>query len=729
MKTFYSSISTPVLKQNFRKMWMLVLLAFLAYFMTSCFFILANYSNLQNSEAATYLSDLISHHNLYIVVLDFFFPLLCAVFVFRYLHNSSAVTIIHELPLTRKGLFFTNALSGWIMAILPALLNGILLLCISKPLKVLSDEFNISAAYDSMPQVINIFSRSYLFGWLWQTLLLITLVYIIAVLAGMITGNSLMHFLIGGLLNVLPTGFLMCIELYMGTFLYGYQTDGQSDLLIAGMSPFGGIIFHHSNLPLWLAAVYLVLGILLLFLSCFLYEKRELEKTGQSLVFKWLDPVLCIAVTFLGMTGVGYLMNQLAVPSSSANATVYACFLLGSVLTFLITKLMVKKSLYIFNLSTLKHFAVYCIVAIVLVGSSIFDWTGFETKVPETADVKTASFGFGALHEDYGRFSSQYFQGDVYAEPAFSSEEAIRAVTDIHRDLITHRLRNDLDLATEFVEMYELSYGLKNGRELNRQYYVENVKDMKKRNSAALKQIYESEEFKSLFSWNKLKLDSTASITLTSPWFSSDLSRIRLTGSDLRELLSCVEKDFQSSTYEEFCSTRMPYAEFSLEFNTTKFDPHSVSETNMIRTDTADSPQILLDVIDANILHTDSRAVQWLRAHGYRDLFEPDLNKVKAMKISRYSKEALELGKTENEEDFPLLLDENQMYDSQITITDRKQMQRILDTCQKETDDDKVYVCTFLMETGVPESETLDDIHFTENSVPEFVKQKLNQKK
>ena len=131
LKASYFSISLPLIKENMRKYWPVSVLAFLVYFLSGVFPILMSYRDL--TPLAPYIQ--MSLHNLqpFFMGAHLFVPVVTAVLLYRYLQNSGSVAVMHSMPFTRLRLFNSGFASGIILVSLPIILNGIILLLLSKP--------------------------------------------------------------------------------------------------------------------------------------------------------------------------------------------------------------------------------------------------------------------------------------------------------------------------------------------------------------------------------------------------------------------------------------------------------------------------------------------------------------------------------------------------------------------------------------------------------------------
>ena len=67
----------------------------------------------------------------FVPIFSLFYAALCALAVWHYLYNARSVGLYHSLPITRKGLFITNFLSGMAMMLIPYVAAGLLAVLIT----------------------------------------------------------------------------------------------------------------------------------------------------------------------------------------------------------------------------------------------------------------------------------------------------------------------------------------------------------------------------------------------------------------------------------------------------------------------------------------------------------------------------------------------------------------------------------------------------------------------
>ena len=186
-KASYFSISKPLILENLRRFWAIPALAFLVYFLSGVFPVLMTYRHL--NDMSSYIEISLNNQQPFYMLAHLMFPIITAIVIFRYLQGISSVSVMHSMPFTRAKLYNSNFISGLILIISPILVNGLILLAISKPV------FNqYGTETGMMIDTINVFSRAEVLHWIWISILIVIVTYSISVFAGIVTGNSLMHF-------------------------------------------------------------------------------------------------------------------------------------------------------------------------------------------------------------------------------------------------------------------------------------------------------------------------------------------------------------------------------------------------------------------------------------------------------------------------------------------------------------------------------------------------------
>ncbi|MEG1585090.1 MAG: hypothetical protein RR361_08565, partial [Anaerovorax sp.] len=220
-KASYFSISVPLIKENFRRFWAIPVLSFLVYFFSFPFQVIMSYGHL--NELSLFIGNALLNHQIPIMFAHGVFPAIAAVIVFRYLQSTSSATVMHAMPFSRNKLFNSNGISGLLLVLIPFLLNGLILLALSKP---------VFSMYEGQ----NAFARTDILVWMGESVVIICFVYAISVFAGIVTGNMMMHFAMAGLLNFVVPGLLMLFSVYFQQFVFGFRLSDSFYSMCADMT-------------------------------------------------------------------------------------------------------------------------------------------------------------------------------------------------------------------------------------------------------------------------------------------------------------------------------------------------------------------------------------------------------------------------------------------------------------------------------------------------------------
>jgi len=70
-------------------------------------------------------------------------------------------------------------------------------------------------------------------------------------------------------------------------------------------------------------------------------------------------------------------------------AWTYFGYLLGSLLAYFLTEILLNKSLQVFQWRRIQGYGIYAFAMIVLIGLFHYDFTGYEKRLPVLSDVKS----------------------------------------------------------------------------------------------------------------------------------------------------------------------------------------------------------------------------------------------------------------------------------------------------------------------------------------------------
>ena len=475
--TFMGGVSMALMKENFRRQWYLPVLVFVLYFLSGIFPLL-----FLKGAAGEYA--VVSLHNANFIYNSFitYIPMVAACVMMWYLHKPEKAFAMHAQPYSRGKLFNTHILMGWLMMVIPMILIGIIYMGFSGSLTI--TDYNTNAA-------VQAFTPKDAVLWVLNSISLYTFCYGLAVLAGSIVGNTVTQVL-GTLVfyNLVPS--LIGTEmLYSGICLPGYEEPSQttieillnSDPMLGGLLSFFAVgisgdvsaegLGYHMIAKGW----YFLFGLIFIAIAKYAVYKGKLEKVGDSMIFRTVENIVTVVITFIGGALLGAffgLMNDDAI-------FIFMGALLGGCLAFFLVKLILERTVRIFNARNLKVLAVSMIILLIFIAAFVFDLTGYAKRVPDMNDIKTVDAAKVLSISEEGYTTDQE---EIYFKDSNETEDEafINKVTELHRYMTENKLYiydNDKD-GTETCDL-KFTYTLKNGRTMNRKFTIspdEKAKEM-----------------------------------------------------------------------------------------------------------------------------------------------------------------------------------------------------------------------------------------------------------
>lgn len=383
----------------------------------------------------------------------FVFACLCAVFLFSYLYQARSAYMIHALPVNRVNLYITNISSGLLFLLVPQFLSFLasIYVCFLKGMTQLE----------------------YLLHWLLLSGGMAFFAFILAVLAVMLTGNTIMAPIFYYAINIVVDTVIMAVYGVLGLFSYGVIDDSANR--ISFFSPLNKLNSLFSDTSYYsygsvdtkifslsesyrCIGCYVLVAIPLLILCLFLYKKRHLEVAGDVVSFPFLKPLFRWILTFV------VSMYAAVITASSMQTKTYASFplFLGVMalcifLIFFVSEMLLEKKFLVFHKRLFAECGAMIFLCVLLAFGVKQDVFGLEKAIPDQADI-----------------SAIY----VYADyPITVQESDYETVLAIHRDLI-----NAKDEAKQYFSKYSLyensylnfqiRYELKDGTSISRSYNI-----------------------------------------------------------------------------------------------------------------------------------------------------------------------------------------------------------------------------------------------------------------
>ena len=608
-----ASCSKPIrtiILNDFRRFWVLSLAEFLVLFLATTAAVIINYSNLQS--IAMYIQSTMDMSNVFMTGPVYIFTMIAAIVVFRYMHLVNAAAVCHSLPVTRGQLYIGHLISGYVLAAAPVIVNSAILMILSKP--VYYDE---NMYYSSATEAIrgrDIFTIKTVLVTMLLLLLIMLFVYVISVFAGMLCGTSVMHTIGAVGLNVLAPALLAFVCEYAQLFLYGFSTSSAMRHTIKLSTPVLSISSMRSrafpnsdSINILPVIVYILIAAVIVAAGYFLYRQRKLENAAEPLAFKIMVPVVCGLITFFAATLIGLFAGE--------ESRFFIWFIAGTAVFYILSRMLALKTTRVFNRNTFKAFGVYAVIIAVFISIFAFDVTGYENRIPKEADIKSASTDI----------LSRYIQTDREANRAeFTSKENIENIRNLHREFLLRKsgavISGSLDSFLGDSER-SCSYTLKNSHTLKRSYDASF--DFIK-NSRAIKAIYESDEYKDIYSlYNNDFLNDLSNVSVSLVSYTSDeYYSAEIKTAEIDGLIAAIEKDFKDRTFEEELDANNALGAIEISLSGSDKDGDYVG-CNRIP-----------------VLDSDTNTIRWLKKHSYYSEIDPSEYTVKSASLFNNSNDS-----------------------------------------------------------------------------------------
>lgn len=369
-----------------------------------------------------------------------FFGILCggvfALMIFMYINSTPAISFYHSLPYRRTTIYFTKLLSGFVLLATPIIINLLILL-------------GAKASGTYIPAFY-----SHLFIWAYLQLAYTLIVFFGVSFVAMFTGNFMYLIAVSGICVLTPLLTIVFAEGLLSDQLYGYVGSIEQILNWVYLIP--------KYMLSTRAFIYLALALLFIVFGCIIYNKRDLEKNGEAIVFNKAKVFFLYLVAFLcGIFSYWYFSSLLG------NSVLW---MLPFGLAGIIAANMINRKQV-----TLKGFAkpaiIYAAAVLILFGAFKADITGFERRVPKAENVEEVFVSAPMLENNYSVRGAVYSYREYYDEQI--SNYSIKGTEEIEKVLALHQYKTENREASKGQAYYvNFEYKLKNGRTLKRGYTI-----------------------------------------------------------------------------------------------------------------------------------------------------------------------------------------------------------------------------------------------------------------
>lgn len=410
--------------------------------------------------------------NLYPII--FLLAALIAMQGFSYLYDRRKVDLYHSVPVSKNRRFavvYVNGLIIYVTATLMGLALGTVI-AISQG----------AVTPDVMAEMGLAF--------LWN-LAFFLFFYHLMMLAVMLTGNrfvTICVFLVFAFYEICVTMLLDSLkrtffETYSSYFI-GYEEK---------LSPFYDYtanIWQLKNaenaaqaarMAMPLAAKWFGIALVVLAFAWFAYKKRASEAAGKAIAYRFLEPVMKVAVTIPA----AFVIGQLVYDTSYQNELL---LVLGMLIGGLIV-CAIMEVVYDFDIRSLFKHLVSSVVALIgilaIFCSFKWDLFGYDSYIPAQNKVESIAICPNGYYDNYWDENGKYIDNAEY-------QKQTMFLTDTEPVLALAEKAEETDPETENTDAVEILYRLKSGRQKARMIQV-NYDDPE--TEALLDQIFRTDAF------------------------------------------------------------------------------------------------------------------------------------------------------------------------------------------------------------------------------------------
>lgn len=413
------------------------------------------------------------------------FGVLFAMALFSYLMTPRSQGMFHSFPIRREGLFWTNYITGVVVIVAVPLVS-----------------FILAALVQLVAGAVNWYVLGVSFFCIVGQMLFF---YSFAVFCTMFTGQILAIPVFYGILNGLAYAFCWVVQEFASAFYYGYQT-GRMPEWVQWLTPvfklsdsiYRDDIYNMDAIVgveitgLGVLGIYVVVAVVLTGVALLIYGRRPSEHTGDTVAISWAKPLFLYGVAICAALSFGQGLYQLVWKQLFGNGEVFlpamlVCMVLTGLVGYFGASMLMQKSFRVIR-SGWKGAAVLTAGLVVFAVCGQMDVLGVESRVPNLAEVESLNFSIG---------------GNNYVSGEIDDSETMAVFIQAHQAVLEEKdsLRYDSNYRysyeTEEITSPEewqygqlgLTYQLKNGKSLRRNYDMWILSSDANREGSAIQQL------------------------------------------------------------------------------------------------------------------------------------------------------------------------------------------------------------------------------------------------
>ncbi len=355
---------------------------------------------------------------------------------FSFMYKRPASDMYDSLPITRIELFFSRTLSSVLLILIPVIFA--------------SGSLSIVALFYGCPKLILDVLSNFLY------IVTVTLVASAFSMVFIITSASVFDFLvsyIGINVGIILMGIIGC-SLCERT-LYGYSDRGYNSVLNLISPPYYMFTKYYefvndeaaSQISLRFLARSIIYILAFAVISILLYKKRKTESSGKAFAYKFMYLLCSFVISFCA----SYAFGAIFADEDIKSVIFYLFAAAGAAIVAVSYGAITHRGFKTVKSSLVMAGVAFASMVLIIVLVKL-DITGFNTRVPETKNIKTACVTYRGENIN------------------FNNPEKI---VSLHKNIVNNIPKNydDHDYPGNTI-MVDLVYNLKSGKTMKRSYYV-----------------------------------------------------------------------------------------------------------------------------------------------------------------------------------------------------------------------------------------------------------------
>jgi len=385
-------------------------------------------------------------------ILSMIYSILVAMAVWNYMYTSKSINFFHAIPVSRKSLFVSSFLSGIVMILIPYVPAGIVM-------SIFSGMNGVFAGAATLKLIWAILCESvFFFG--------------LATIIAHITGNILALPVLYVVFNFLEVGVSALVELVITSTLYGvnFSRTRALDFLSPVVYLMMNVTLDYRTIEVsnyYLVSLYGLAGVVLTIVAYAAYAKRKSETASETVSIPVLKNIIHIAFTIIAAIAGGLflcaLFNNFYFETMNM-VTLCTCIIVAGIIAYYIGAMIMERTVKVFSKKKLLPL-LGCSVFYVLFCLAVkFDICNIERYVPDFKDVEWIDVSVGGNNV-------QLYPGqdDELINQIIGCQQYIIA----NEDQFSQNYRNNWSSDENYYySNFYITYTLKDGREISRNYYV-----------------------------------------------------------------------------------------------------------------------------------------------------------------------------------------------------------------------------------------------------------------